>query len=55
MTRYGYGTASPIFCPSTVIVSRAAFDRIAELDAVMSDYRDDSELNRLTSSTPGTL
>jgi thiamine biosynthesis lipoprotein len=27
--------------------SRAAFDRIAELDRMMSDYRDDSELRRL--------
>jgi thiamine biosynthesis lipoprotein len=26
---------------------RAAFDRIAELDAILSDYRPDSELNRL--------
>jgi len=28
--------------------SRAAFDRIAQLDAALSDYRDDSELTRLS-------
>lgn len=32
----------------------AAYARIAELDASMSDYRDDSELNRLTRNPPGT-
>jgi thiamine biosynthesis lipoprotein len=26
---------------------RAAFDRVAQLDAILSDYKDDSELNRL--------
>lgn len=31
----------------------AAFARIARLDAVMSDYRQDSELNRLSESPPG--
>ncbi|MEX2401002.1 MAG: FAD:protein FMN transferase, partial [Rhodothermales bacterium] len=30
--------------------ARAAFDRIGELDGVMSDYRRDSELNRLVAS-----
>lgn len=33
--------------------SAAAFDRIAELDAVLSDYRDDSEASRLLRRTPG--
>ena len=32
----------------------AAYARIAELDASMSDYRDDSELNRLTTRPPRT-
>ena len=32
---------------------RAAFDRIAELDRVLSDYKDDSELNQLTSKAVG--
>jgi thiamine biosynthesis lipoprotein len=31
---------------------RSAFDRIAEVDAVMSDYRDDSELSRLSRLSP---
>lgn len=31
----------------------AAYARIAALDASMSDYRDDSELNRLTRQAPG--
>ncbi|MCP3906030.1 MAG: DUF1080 domain-containing protein [Planctomycetes bacterium] len=36
--------------------ARAAFDRIAELDAVMSDYRDDSELMRVCrEQTPGEM
>lgn len=34
--------------------ARAAFDRIAELDAIMSDYRDDSELMRLVAEPVGT-
>jgi thiamine biosynthesis lipoprotein len=33
---------------------RAAFDRIAALDASLSDYREDSELNRITASAVGT-
>jgi thiamine biosynthesis lipoprotein len=32
---------------------RAAFDRIAELDRILSDYRPDSELNQLTSRAVG--
>ena len=32
---------------------RAAFDRIAQLDAALSDYRKDSELNRLCRSAAG--
>ena len=32
---------------------RAAFQRIAELDSMLSDYRADSELNRLCRSEPG--
>ena len=30
-----------------------AFDRIAELDQILSDYREDSELNQLCRATPG--
>ncbi|HEX6926968.1 MAG TPA: FAD:protein FMN transferase [Longimicrobiaceae bacterium] len=33
--------------------ARAAFERIAELDAIMSDYRDDSELMRLVGQPAG--
>ena len=33
--------------------ARAAFARVAELDAVLSDYRPDSELNRLSATTGG--
>jgi thiamine biosynthesis lipoprotein len=33
--------------------ARAAFGRMIELDAVMSDYRTTSELSRLCASTPG--
>jgi thiamine biosynthesis lipoprotein len=33
---------------------RAAFDRIGELDRILSDYRPDSELTRLTASAVGT-
>lgn len=33
--------------------ARAAFARMAELDAVMSDYRQDSELMRLSAQPPG--
>src|SRR5688572_14324606 len=33
---------------------RAGFDRIGELDAILSDYRPDSELNRLTAGEVGT-
>ena len=33
--------------------ARAAFDRVAELDARLSDYREDSELNRLGEATRG--
>lgn len=36
-----------------VRAARAAFGRLAELDAAMSDYRDDSELMRLTARPPG--
>src|SRR5688500_15506703 len=32
----------------------AAFKRIAELDSIMSDYRPDSELNRLCAAPPNT-
>jgi thiamine biosynthesis lipoprotein len=32
---------------------RAGFDRIRELDALLSDYRPDSELNRLTTTAVG--
>jgi thiamine biosynthesis lipoprotein len=32
---------------------RAAFDRIAELDRILSDYRPDSELNRVTREAVG--
>ena len=32
---------------------RAAFDRIRDLDAILSDYRDDSELNTVTQSAVG--
>lgn len=32
---------------------QAAFARIAGLDAILSDYRDDSELNRLCRAAPG--
>ncbi len=32
---------------------RAAFDRIAELDTIMSDYRQNSELNQLSASSGG--
>lgn len=34
-------------------ICAAAFDRIAELDAVLSDYRDDSEASRLLRRAPG--
>ena len=33
---------------------RAGFDRIRELEAILSDYRPDSELNRLTATAAGT-
>lgn len=33
--------------------ARAAFDRIARLDAIMSDYDETSELNQLSHSPPG--
>lgn len=33
--------------PAAGRAARAAFDRIAELEAILSDYRPDSELNRL--------
>ena len=33
--------------------SRAAFDRIAELDAILSDYDVDSELSRLSDRAGG--
>jgi FAD:protein FMN transferase len=33
---------------------RAGFERIRELDAILSDYRPDSELNRLTAGRVGT-
>ena len=39
-----------LYAPDTTtaeIAARAAFDRIAELDAIMSDYRQDSELMQL--------
>src|SRR5262249_12844521 len=32
---------------------RAAFDRIRDLDEVLSDYRPDSELNRITTAAVG--
>ena len=32
---------------------RAAFDRIRDLDAILSDYRPDSELNRITTKAVG--
>lgn len=32
---------------------RAAFDRVAELDTIMSDYRRDSELNQLSAKSGG--
>src|SRR5439155_18776237 len=32
---------------------RAAFDRIAQLDALLSDYRPDSELNRICGAAAG--
>lgn len=41
-----------LYAPDTTIAeiaARAAFDRIAELDAIMSDYRQDSELMQLCS------
>lgn len=38
--------------PAAVAAAREAFNRIAELDAVLSDYRVDSELNRLCASPP---
>jgi thiamine biosynthesis lipoprotein len=38
---------------SAVGPARAAFDRIAQLDAIMSDYREDSELMRLTERAAG--
>jgi thiamine biosynthesis lipoprotein len=38
---------------SAVGPARAAFDRIARLDAIMSDYREDSELVRLTERAVG--
>lgn len=34
------------------IAAEAAFARIAKLDAIMSDYRDDSELRRLEAASP---
>lgn len=36
--------------PEAARAFRAAFDRIRELDATLSDYRPDSELNRLTTT-----
>ncbi len=38
--------------PAARRAARAAFDRIAELDAVMSDYRPDSELMRICADGP---
>ena len=35
------------------LAARAAFDRVAELDARLSDYREDSELSRLGDATRG--
>ena len=39
--------------PAAAASAAAAFDRIAELDAVLSDYRDDSEAARLLRRAPG--
>jgi FAD:protein FMN transferase len=36
-----------------ITAARAAFHRLSELDAIMSDYRDDSELMRLTRHDTG--
>jgi FAD:protein FMN transferase len=36
-----------------VTAARAAFRRMAELDAIMSDYREDSELMKLAAEPPG--
>lgn len=36
-----------------VTAARAAFERVAEMDAIMSDYRDDSELMRLVAAPAG--
>jgi len=47
----GVETRIVIYHPNPVIAEEAAaaaFDRIAELDAALSDYRIDSELNRLS-------
>jgi thiamine biosynthesis lipoprotein len=38
---------------AAVSAARAAFERIAELDSVMSDYRSDSELTRLSARAGG--
>ncbi|HEU4936892.1 MAG TPA: FAD:protein FMN transferase [Vicinamibacterales bacterium] len=38
---------------SATTAFRAAFDRIAELDRILSDYKPDSELNQLTSHAVG--
>jgi thiamine biosynthesis lipoprotein len=35
------------------IAFKAAFERIAEIDRILSDYRPDSELNQLCASMPG--
>jgi thiamine biosynthesis lipoprotein len=45
-----------LYAPSASIAQhafRAAFDRIRTLDAILSDYRPDSELNRLTTAAVG--
>ena len=39
---------------STEAIARRAFDRIAALDAILSNWRADSELRRLSDATPGT-
>lgn len=39
--------------PSALAAARAAFDRVAELDAALSDYRDSSEVSRLARAAGG--
>jgi thiamine biosynthesis lipoprotein len=39
--------------PSASAAARAAFDRVAELDAALSDYRDSSEVSRLARAAGG--